>query len=133
MRTCLAMLATSPPMIFKNDFSKLVSKMAWHFNFIFIKESLSRYARHLATNYFEELCVKLFFMCESRPCQQGLLIHSRSLTKLIGPQLSDIKRNFIESWMIRHLFFLKPANHICCEFFGFRYTRYAPSPQHKIC
>ena len=169
------MLATSPPMIFKNDFSKQVLVMARHlatrefwihiyqresvwigppprhqrffkndlwlfdsygstracfdmlatsppelFEMILFQEKLFGYACNLDTNDFEELSLKVYILSGCGPCHQ-------SLTKSIGRQISEVKLKGIGSLIVRHLFCLKPANHICCEFFGFRYTRYAPN------
>ena len=166
------MLATSPPMIFKNDFSKQVLVMARHlatrefwihiyqresvwigppprhqrffkndlwlfdsygstracfdmlatsppelFELILFQEKFFGYACNLDTNDFEELSLKVYILSGLGPCHQ-------SLTKSIGRQISEVKLKGIGSLIVRHLFCLKPANHICCEFFGFRYTRY---------
>ena len=166
------MLATSPPMIFKNDFSKQVLVMARHlatrefwihiyqresvwigppprhqrffkndlwlfdsygstracfdmlatsppelFELILFQEKFFGYACNLDTNDFEELSLKVYILSGCGPCHQ-------SLTKSIGRQISEVKLKGIGSLIVRHLFCLKPANHICCEFFGFRYTRY---------
>ena len=95
------MLATSPPELFE---------------LILFQEKLFGYACNLDTNDFEELSLKVYILSGCGPCQQ-------SLTKSIG-QISEVKLKGIGSLIVRHLFCLKPANHICCEFFGFRYTRY---------
>ena len=96
------MLATSPPELFE---------------LILFQEKLFGYACNLDTNDFEELSLKVYILSGLGPCHQ-------SLTKSIGRQISEVKLKGIGSLIVRHLFCLKPANHICCEFFGFRYTRY---------
>ena len=53
-------------------------------------------------------------------------------TRVWQNQLDD---KFLRSnWRVsgRHLFFLKLANHICCEFFGFRNTKYAPQDPQPV-
>ena len=104
------MLATSPPELFE---------------LILFQEKFFGYACNLDTNDFEELSLKVYILSGCGPCHQ-------SLTKSIGRQISEVKLKGIGSLIVRHLFCLKPANHICCEFFGFRYTRYARPLEDQI-